>query len=65
MKAALIALLLVFGAGYLAHMAWTRGVRTRNGVFWKRADDPTMFWFFWTLAVLAYAWLLYRRSRRA
>jgi len=29
---------LVFGAGYLAHMAWTGEVRTRNGVFWKRAD---------------------------
>ncbi len=59
MKAEIVFPLLVLGAGYLAHMAWTGEVRTRNGVFFGRGDDPTMFWYFWTVGALAYAWLLY------
>jgi len=59
MQALLMLLLLLFGGAYLAHMAWTGEVRTRSGVFWKRADDPIAFWFFWTVGALAYAYLLY------
>jgi len=59
MNALLMVLLLIFGAGYLVHMAWTGEVRTRNGVWWKREDDPAIFWGFWGGGLVAYAWLFY------
>jgi hypothetical protein len=59
MNALLTLLLMIFGAGYLIHMAWTGEVRTRGGVWWKREEDPTIFWGFWGVDIVAYAWLLY------
>jgi hypothetical protein len=61
MNALLATLLVVFAGGYLVQIAWTGEIGTRSGVFFRRTDDPTVFWAIWALAALAYAYLIYDR----